>query len=77
MPHVNLTVSFIYYAILLKIVSKMVKLEMIQLTCIKCGHFWIPAGTEVFICPECKCSLEKYPPKKTLIKPKGKKGAEN
>ena len=51
----------------------MVKIEITHLECTKCGYVWIPKGEEVFYCPVCKCSLEKYPPKKIKTpKPKGK-----
>jgi len=38
------------------------KVDLPKYKCSKCGHEWIPKNEEIFICPECKAPLEKYPP---------------
>jgi Zn finger protein HypA/HybF involved in hydrogenase expression len=32
----------------------MVKLRIPTLTCLRCGHRWVPRQTDVRICPKCK-----------------------
>lgn len=31
-----------------------VNIEDIKLTCLRCGHRWIPRQNDVRICPKCK-----------------------
>lgn len=38
------------------------KINITKLKCSKCGAIWVPSQEEIFICPYCKCALEKYPP---------------
>jgi predicted nucleic acid-binding Zn-ribbon protein len=35
--------------------------------CSKCGHEWSPKQREIYRCPECKCSLEQYPPEELKV----------
>jgi len=33
---------------------KDMKIRVPQLTCLRCGHNWIPRTSDVRICPKCK-----------------------
>lgn len=30
------------------------QIEIPELTCLRCGHTWVPRGTRVYTCPSCR-----------------------
>jgi len=51
------------------------KVELPRYRCTHCGYEWIPKKEEIYECPSCHCSLEKYPPEK-VKRGRPKKGVE-
>lgn len=45
------------------------KIQIPQLTCLRCGHIWVPRATEIHICPKCKSRKWDEPkqPKPTAV----------
>ncbi len=48
----------------------MSKLKVPTLTCLRCGHTWVPRSADVRQCPNPKCHsvLWDVPPKKSISK---------
>jgi Zn finger protein HypA/HybF involved in hydrogenase expression len=40
----------------------MTLIEIIKITCLRCGHSWIPRKTDIRLCPRCKTVNWDVPP---------------